>query len=190
MPKDFQKESGIQITWDTFETNEALEAKLLTGNSGYDLVIPSNQFLETQIKAGVFAPLDKSKLPNWKNLDPVLLGLLVTLAGIPVPATARRFLDLQHGLGMGQEGLPLGREGNRPRRPVHQADAEAFLQGGEAPAGDGRGDAEPAGRTRQAAGRDRLHQDRELVRFHGLCLISINRLVRIGWYNGFRHSAM
>ncbi|AXO59956.1 polyamine ABC transporter substrate-binding protein [Pseudomonas sp. phDV1] len=76
VPKDFQKESGIQITWDTFETNEALEAKLLTGNSGYDLVIPSNQFLETQIKAGVFAPLDKSKLPNWKNLDPVLLGLL------------------------------------------------------------------------------------------------------------------
>ena len=45
VPKDFQKESGIQITWDTFETNEALEAKLLTGNSGYDLVIPSNQFL-------------------------------------------------------------------------------------------------------------------------------------------------
>ena len=41
VPKDFQKESGIQITWDTFETNEALEAKLLTGNSGYDLVIPS-----------------------------------------------------------------------------------------------------------------------------------------------------
>ena len=76
VPKDFAKNSGIKLTWDLFDTNESLEAKLLTGNSGYDLVIPSNQFLETQIKAGVFAPLDKSKLPNWKNLDPVLLGLL------------------------------------------------------------------------------------------------------------------
>ena len=60
----FKQDSGIKLTYDIFDTNEALEAKLLTGNSGYDLVIPSNQFLETQIKAGVFAPLDKSKLPN------------------------------------------------------------------------------------------------------------------------------
>lgn len=78
VPKDFQRETGIKLTWDTFETNETLEAKLLTGNSGYDLVIPSNQFLETQIGAGVFAQLDKSKLPNWKNLDPALLALLET----------------------------------------------------------------------------------------------------------------
>ncbi len=74
--KDFQQGSGIKLIWDTFDTNEALEAKLLTGNSGYDLVVPSNQFLETQIKAGVFQKLDKSKLPNWKHLDPALLKLL------------------------------------------------------------------------------------------------------------------
>ncbi|MBD9483205.1 polyamine ABC transporter substrate-binding protein [Pseudomonas sp. PDM14] len=78
VPKDFAKKTGIKLTWDTFETNEALEAKLLTGNSGYDLVVPSNQFLDTQIKAGVFQKLDKSQLPNWKNLDPELLKLLET----------------------------------------------------------------------------------------------------------------
>jgi ABC-type glycerol-3-phosphate transport system substrate-binding protein len=64
------------VTWDTFDTNESLEAKLLTGNSGYDLVVPSNQFIETQIKAGVFQKLDKSKLPNWSHQDPALLKLL------------------------------------------------------------------------------------------------------------------
>lgn len=76
--KDFQDSSKIKLTWDVFDTNEALEAKLLTGNSGYDLVVPSNSFLDTQIKAGVFQELDKSKLPNWKNLDPALLKLLET----------------------------------------------------------------------------------------------------------------
>ncbi|WP_223463136.1 MULTISPECIES: polyamine ABC transporter substrate-binding protein [unclassified Pseudomonas] len=76
VPKDFAKDTGIKVTWDTFDTNESLEAKLLTGNSGYDLVVPSNQFIETQIKAGVFQKLDKSKLPNWSHQDPALLKLL------------------------------------------------------------------------------------------------------------------
>ncbi|MFI8482308.1 polyamine ABC transporter substrate-binding protein [Pseudomonas sp. NPDC078700] len=78
VPKDFAKKTGIKLTWDVFDTNESLEAKLLTGNSGYDLVVPSNTFLDTQIKAGVFQKLDKSKLPNWKNLDPELLKLMAT----------------------------------------------------------------------------------------------------------------
>ena len=76
VPKDFAAKSGIKVTWDTFDTNESLEAKLLTGNSGYDLVVPSNQFIDTQIKAGVFQKLDKSKLPNWSHQDPALLKLL------------------------------------------------------------------------------------------------------------------
>ena len=76
VPKDFARDTGIKVTWDTFDTNESLEAKLLTGNSGYDLVVPSNQFIETQIKAGVFQKLDKSKLPNWSHQDPALLKLL------------------------------------------------------------------------------------------------------------------
>ena len=76
VPKAFQEKSGIQLTWDVFDTNEALEAKLLTGNSGYDLVVPSNTFLDTQIRAGVFQKLDKSQLPNWRHLDPALLELM------------------------------------------------------------------------------------------------------------------
>jgi putrescine transport system substrate-binding protein len=76
VPKDFAANSGIKLTWDIFDTNEGLEAKLLTGNSGYDLVVPTNTFLENQIKAGVYQKLDKAQLPNWKNLDPGLLKLM------------------------------------------------------------------------------------------------------------------
>ena len=71
--EDFQKETGIKVRYDVFDSNEVLETKLLTGNSGYDLVVPSAYFLERQIKAGVFRKLDKDKLPNLANLDPDLL---------------------------------------------------------------------------------------------------------------------
>ena len=73
---EFQKETGIKLTYDIFDTNEALEAKLLAGNSGYDLVVPSNMFLAKQIQAGVFQPLDRAKLPNWKHLDEQLMATL------------------------------------------------------------------------------------------------------------------
>ena len=76
VPKTFADKTGIKLTWDIFDTNESLEAKLLTGNSGYDLVVPTNTFLENEIKAGVFQPLDKSKLPNWQHLNPELLQLM------------------------------------------------------------------------------------------------------------------
>lgn len=69
----FEKASGIKVVYDVFDSNETLEAKLLAGKSGYDVVVPSNNFLAKQIKAGVYQELDKSKLPNWKNLDPDLL---------------------------------------------------------------------------------------------------------------------
>jgi putrescine transport system substrate-binding protein len=73
---NFQKETGIKVVYDVFDSNETLEAKLLSGGSGYDVVVPSNQFLAKQIKAGVFQKLDKSKLPNWKNLNPDLMKAL------------------------------------------------------------------------------------------------------------------
>lgn len=73
---DFQKDSSVKLVYDIFDTNEALEAKLLTGNSGYDVVVPSNVFLAKQIEAGVFQPLDRSKLPNWQHLDPALMKLI------------------------------------------------------------------------------------------------------------------
>lgn len=69
----FEKETGIKVVYDVFDANETLEAKLLAGKSGYDIVVPSNNFLAKQIKAKVYQPLDKSKLPNWKNLDTNLL---------------------------------------------------------------------------------------------------------------------
>jgi putrescine transport system substrate-binding protein len=74
----FQEETGIRVVYDVFDSNEVLEAKLLSGSSGFDIVVPSNQFLGKQIKAGAFMPLDRSRLKNWDNLDPVLLKALET----------------------------------------------------------------------------------------------------------------
>jgi putrescine transport system substrate-binding protein len=70
---DFQQNTGIKVTYDVFDSNEVLETKLLAGRSGYDIVVPTAPFLERQIKAGVFLPLDKSKLPNLKNMDPEIM---------------------------------------------------------------------------------------------------------------------
>jgi putrescine transport system substrate-binding protein len=66
----FTKETGIKVRYDTFDANETLETKLLAGKSGYDVVVPTAYFLQRQIKAGVFQKLDKSKLPNLKNVWP------------------------------------------------------------------------------------------------------------------------
>jgi putrescine transport system substrate-binding protein len=68
----FEKEYGIKVNYDVFDSNEVLETKLLAGRTGYDLVVPSASFLQRQIQAGVFQKLDKSLLPNLKNLDPVI----------------------------------------------------------------------------------------------------------------------
>jgi putrescine transport system substrate-binding protein len=77
--KNFEKETGIKVTYDVFDSNELLEAKMVSGNTGYDLVVPSLQYLSRQVQAGVFQPLDKSKLPNWKNLDPEIMARIATL---------------------------------------------------------------------------------------------------------------
>ncbi|RMS04382.1 Putrescine-binding periplasmic protein [Pseudomonas coronafaciens pv. garcae] len=73
---DFEAATGIKPMYDVFDSNETLEAKLLAGRTGYDVVVPSNHFLGKQIKAGAFQKLDKSLLPNYKNLDPALLKRL------------------------------------------------------------------------------------------------------------------
>ena len=70
---NFTKETGIKVVYDVFDSNEVLEGKLMAGSTGFDLVVPSASFLERQIGAGVFKPLDKSQLSNYKNLDPELL---------------------------------------------------------------------------------------------------------------------
>jgi len=73
MLEQFTAETGIKVNYDVFDSNEVLQTKLLAGNTGYDVVVPSASFLETQIKAGVFRKLDRSKLPNWQYLDPGIL---------------------------------------------------------------------------------------------------------------------
>jgi putrescine transport system substrate-binding protein len=67
---EFTKETGIKVVYDTYDSNETLEAKLLAGRSGYDIVAPSGTFLQRQIQAGLYRPLDRSKLPNAKHLWP------------------------------------------------------------------------------------------------------------------------
>lgn len=71
----FEKLTGIKVTYDVYDAEETMEARLLAGGSGYDLVSASTDFFSREIKAGVYQTLDKSKLPNWKNLDPRILEI-------------------------------------------------------------------------------------------------------------------
>ena len=76
MVANFEKESGIKVNYQTFENNEALQAKLVAGNSGYDIVVPGAVFAKPQIDGGLLQKLDKSKLSNIGNLDPAIMGKL------------------------------------------------------------------------------------------------------------------
>jgi putrescine transport system substrate-binding protein len=71
---DFEKQTGNKVHVSYFDANETLETKLLAGSSGFDIVVPTASYFERQIKAGVYLPLDKSKLPNLKNMDPQLMA--------------------------------------------------------------------------------------------------------------------
>ncbi len=73
---NFERETGIKVRYDTFDNNEVLETKLLTGRSSYDIVIPTGPFFERQIKAGIYRKLDKRLLPNLANLDPDIMSRL------------------------------------------------------------------------------------------------------------------
>jgi putrescine transport system substrate-binding protein len=70
--REFTAQTGIRVRYDTFDSNDTLETKLLAGNSGYDVVVPTAYFLERQIKTGVFQKLDKSRLPNLANAWPAI----------------------------------------------------------------------------------------------------------------------
>jgi putrescine transport system substrate-binding protein len=77
--KNFEKETGIRVRYDNFESNETLHARLVAGKTGYDIVVPGAHFAKMQIDAGLLLPLDRNLLPNWKNLDPALLERLATV---------------------------------------------------------------------------------------------------------------
>jgi putrescine transport system substrate-binding protein len=74
--EDFTAETGIKVIYDTYDSNEVLETRLLAGRTGYDLVVPSGPFLQRQIAAGLYQKLDKSKIPNLKNLWPEIAARL------------------------------------------------------------------------------------------------------------------
>jgi putrescine transport system substrate-binding protein len=72
---EFERQSHIKVIYELYDSNETLEAKLLAGRSGYDIVSTTTGFYGRQIKAGAYLPLDKSKLTNWQNLDPQVLAI-------------------------------------------------------------------------------------------------------------------
>ena len=79
MVASFEKETGIKVNYQTFENNESLQAKLVAGNSGYDIVVPGAVFAKPQIEAGLLQKLDKNKLGNIANLDPAIMAKLGTV---------------------------------------------------------------------------------------------------------------
>ncbi|HOY69390.1 MAG TPA: polyamine ABC transporter substrate-binding protein [Methylotenera sp.] len=77
--ENFEKETGIKVRYDVFDSNEILHAKLIAKNTGYDIVVPSSNWAKQQLDGGLFQKLDKTKLPNWKNLD---TGILKQMEGV------------------------------------------------------------------------------------------------------------
>ena len=75
----FERETGIKVHYDTFDSNETLYAKLLAGRTGYDIVVPSANWARLQIDGGLLMPLDKSRIPNFKNLDPHLMAQIAAM---------------------------------------------------------------------------------------------------------------
>ncbi len=71
----FERTTGIKVVYDTYDADETLEAKLMAGDSGYDVVSTSTDYFSRQIKAGIYRPLDRALLPNWNNLDPHILAI-------------------------------------------------------------------------------------------------------------------
>ncbi len=77
--KNFEKETGIKVRYDNFDNNEIVHAKLVAGKTGYDVVVPSSYWAKIQADGGLLRKLDRGQLPNWKNLDPVILEQLAKL---------------------------------------------------------------------------------------------------------------
>ena len=77
--KNFEKETGIKVRYDNFDNNEIVHAKLVAGKTGYDIVVPSSYWAKVQADAGLLRKLDKSQLPNLKNLDPEIQAALAKL---------------------------------------------------------------------------------------------------------------
>ena len=77
--KNFEKETGIKVRYDNFDNNEIVHAKLVAGKTGYDIVVPSSNWAKLQIDGGLLRKLDKSLIPNLKNLDPAVQAQLARM---------------------------------------------------------------------------------------------------------------
>ncbi|MCA2011355.1 polyamine ABC transporter substrate-binding protein [Pararhodobacter sp. CCB-MM2] len=73
--EQFTAETGITVNYDVYDSNDTLEARMLGGSSGFDVVVPTGNYLQRQIAAGIYQPLNRELLPNWSNLDEHLMGL-------------------------------------------------------------------------------------------------------------------
>ncbi len=96
----FEKETGVKVNYDVYDSLETLEAKLLTGHSGYDIVVPSDEpSFSRLIRAGAVAPIDHASVLNWRNLDP---GLMQRVASAD-PGNAHGAIYLYGSTGLGIE---------------------------------------------------------------------------------------
>lgn len=113
---DFERETGIKVEYDTFDSDSTLEAKMLTGGSGYDVVSTSENFFSRQIKAGAYQAVDRRRLTNWKNIDPQVLRTLEPFD--PGNAHAVPYLHSYNGYAY---NVPMIRE-RMPDAPVDSLD--------------------------------------------------------------------
>lgn len=75
----FEEATGIKARYDVYDSNDTLQAKLLTGKSGYDVVVPSTHYAARQLEGGLFQKLDKTQIPNWEHLDPDIMALVASV---------------------------------------------------------------------------------------------------------------
>ncbi len=74
----FTERTGISVNYDVYDSNDTLEARLLAGSSGFDVVVPTGTFLQRQLAAGVYQPLNKDLIPNLAGMDPELTAAVAT----------------------------------------------------------------------------------------------------------------
>jgi putrescine transport system substrate-binding protein len=115
---DFERATGMQVVYDTYDSSETRDAKLMAGDSGYDVVLTEMEYFGPQIRAGVYTPLDKTLLPNWSNLDPQALA--VESANDPGNRYASPFLR-------GVSGFAYDVERIRERMPDAPVDSLAMI---------------------------------------------------------------
>src|SRR6202046_1420986 len=113
---EFEKETGIKVVYDVYDSEETMDARLLAGSAGYDVVVASTEYFGREIKAGVYIPLDRSKLPNWKNLDPRILA--IQTAHHPGSLHSVRYLHATNGFAYNVDMI----KARMPNAPVNSLD--------------------------------------------------------------------